>query len=74
VRAGIEVSSHDPLWNYADVSSHRELFLGYLPILSKDPHIRPKVVELPPKVVKRITFEGQITDINNNRLQEVVDK
>jgi hypothetical protein len=26
------------------------------------------VVELPPKVAKRITFEEQVTDININRL------
>ena len=30
VRAGIEVSNHDPLWNYVDVSSHHELFLDYI--------------------------------------------
>jgi DNA-directed RNA polymerase-5 subunit 1 len=42
-------------------------------ILSKDPYIEPKVVELPPEVAKRITFEEQVTDININRPQEVVD-
>jgi hypothetical protein len=35
---------------------------------------RANVVELPPKVVKRLAFEEQVTDININRLQEVVDK
>jgi DNA-directed RNA polymerase-5 subunit 1 len=48
-------------------------FLGYLThILSKDPYIGPKVVELPSEVAKRITFEEQVTDINFNRLQHVV--
>jgi DNA-directed RNA polymerase-5 subunit 1 len=42
-------------------------------ILSKDPYIGPKVVELPPEVAKRITFEEQVTNININRPQEVVD-
>jgi DNA-directed RNA polymerase-5 subunit 1 len=41
-------------------------------ILSKDPYIEPKVVELPPKVAKRITFEEQVTYININIPQEVV--
>jgi len=31
-RAGIEVSSYDPLLNYTDVLSSRELFLDYLSI------------------------------------------
>jgi hypothetical protein len=43
-------------------------------ILSKDPYIEPKVLELTPEVVKRITFEEHVTDINVNGLQEVVDK
>jgi DNA-directed RNA polymerase-5 subunit 1 len=43
-------------------------------ILSKDPYIGPKVVELPPEVAKRITFEEQVTDININRLRYVVAK
>ena len=30
VHVGIEVSNHDPLWNYTDVSSHHELFLDYI--------------------------------------------
>jgi DNA-directed RNA polymerase-5 subunit 1 len=42
-------------------------------ILSKDPYIEPKVVEVPPEVAKRITFEEQVTNININRPQEVVD-
>ena len=44
------------------------------PFLIEDPYIRPKVVELPFEVTKRITFEELVTDININRLQEVVDK
>jgi hypothetical protein len=36
--------------------------------------LNPKVVELPPEVAKRITFEEQVIDINVNGLQEVVDK
>jgi DNA-directed RNA polymerase-5 subunit 1 len=31
-------------------------------------------VEFPSKVAKRITFEEQVTDMNVNGLQEVVDK
>ena len=42
--------------------------------LIEDPYIRPKVVELPVEVTKRITFEELVTDININRLHEVVDK
>jgi DNA-directed RNA polymerase-5 subunit 1 len=45
-----------------------------LHILSEDPLIRPDVVGLPSKVAKRIAFEEQITNININRLQEMVDK
>ena len=47
------------------------------PYLIEDPihpYIRPKVVEFPFEVKKRITFEELVTDININRLQEVVDK
>jgi hypothetical protein len=74
-RAGIVVSSHDPLRNNINVLFSCELFLGYLShILSKYPYSGPKVVELPPEVAKRITFEEQVTDININGLQEVVDK
>jgi hypothetical protein len=51
------VSSHDPLQDNTDVLFSCELFLGYLPILSEDPYTRPVVVELPPEVAKRITFE-----------------
>jgi DNA-directed RNA polymerase-5 subunit 1 len=40
----------------------------------KDPYIEPKVVKLPSEVAKRITFKEQVTDININILQEVVDK
>jgi hypothetical protein len=29
-RAGIEVASHDPSWNYTNVLSSRDHFLGYL--------------------------------------------
>ena len=42
--------------------------------LIEDPYIRPKVVELPFEVTKRISFEELVTDINNNILQEVVNK
>jgi len=42
--------------------------------LIEDSYIRPKVVELPFEVTKRISFEELVTDINNNRLQEVVNK
>jgi DNA-directed RNA polymerase-5 subunit 1 len=38
-------------------------------ILSKDPYVGLNIVELPPEVAKRITFEEQVTDININRLQ-----
>ena len=34
----------------------------------------PTVVELPFEVTKRITFDELVTDININRLQEVVNK
>ena len=44
------------------------------PYLIEDPYIRPKVVELPVEVTIRITFEELVSDININRLQEVVDK
>ena len=30
VGTGIEISNHDPLWNYTDELSSHELFLGYL--------------------------------------------
>ena len=30
VRASIEVSNHDPLWNYTDVLFSHELLHGYL--------------------------------------------
>ena len=44
------------------------------PYLIEDRYIRPRVVELPFEVTKRIPFEELVTDININRLQEVVDK
>ena len=53
---------------------HVSLSLVISPYLIKDPYIRPKVVELPFEVTKRITFVELVTDININRLQEVVDK
>ena len=74
-RAGIGVSSHDPLQNCTDVLFSCELFLGYLSIsYQKINLLGPYVVELPPDVVWKITFEEHITGININRLQEVVDK
>ena len=65
VRAGIKVSSHDPLWNYTDELFSHGLFpwlslliLSEDPhILSEDPYIGPKVVKLPSEVAKKITFE-----------------
>ncbi|XP_066321217.1 DNA-directed RNA polymerase V subunit 1-like [Miscanthus floridulus] len=43
-------------------------------VLTGDPYIGLGVVGLPSEVAKRMTFEEQVTDININRLQEVVDK
>ncbi|GJN19018.1 hypothetical protein PR202_gb06248 [Eleusine coracana subsp. coracana] len=43
-------------------------------VLTGDPYIPVDVVGLPSEVAKKITFEEQVTDININRLQEVVDK
>ena len=43
-------------------------------VLTGDPYIGVDVIGLPSEVAKRITFEEQVTDININRLQEVVDK
>ncbi|XP_062218221.1 DNA-directed RNA polymerase V subunit 1-like [Phragmites australis] len=43
-------------------------------VLTGDPYIPVDVVGLPSEVAKRMTFEEQVTDININRLQEVVDK
>ncbi|KAG8069778.1 hypothetical protein GUJ93_ZPchr0006g43953 [Zizania palustris] len=43
-------------------------------VLTGDPYIGVDVVGLPSEVAKRITFEEQVTDININKLQEVVDK
>ena len=53
---------------------HMSSSLVISPYLIEDPYIRPKVVELPVEVTKRITFEEPVTDININRLQEVIDK
>jgi hypothetical protein len=33
VHAGIEVSSHDPLWNYTDILSSVDLSLGMISML-----------------------------------------
>ena len=52
---------------------HMSSSLVISPYLIEDPYIRLKVVELPVEVTKRITFEELVTDININRLQEVVD-
>jgi len=35
-RAGIEVSSHDPLQNYTDMLFSHELFLGYLSLSGQE--------------------------------------
>jgi hypothetical protein len=43
-------------------------------ISSEDPYLGTKAVELHSEVSKRITFEEQVTDININKLHEVVDK
>lgn len=43
-------------------------------VLTGDPYIGVDVIGLPSEVAKRITFEEQVTDINLNRLQEIVDK
>jgi hypothetical protein len=64
------VSSHDPLRDNINVLFSGGFFLGYLShTLSEDPYVGLSVVELSPKVAKRITFEEQVTDININRLQ-----
>jgi hypothetical protein len=52
-RAGIVVSSYDPLRNNINVLFSGEFFLGYLShTLSEDPYVGLKVVELPPKVAR----------------------
>ena len=58
VRAGIEVSSHDPLWNYTNELFSHELFpwLSLL-ILSEDLYIEPDTIGFPSGVIQRITFE-----------------
>ena len=40
----------------------------------EDLYIELDTIGLPSRVVQGITFEEQVTDINNNRLQEVVNK
>ena len=74
MRTGIEVSSHDPLPNCTDVLFHVSSSLVISLYLMENPYIRPKVVEIPFEIRKRISFEELVTDINNNRLQEVVNK
>jgi hypothetical protein len=57
-RAGIEVASHDPLWDKTDVLSSRDPSLGYLPIYYPKTHISDQSIEeLHSEVAKRITFE-----------------
>ena len=53
---------------------HVNSSLVIFPYLIEDTYIRPKVVKLPVEVTKRISLEELVTDININRLQEVVDK
>lgn len=43
-------------------------------VLTGDPYIDVDAVGLASEVAKRITLQEQVTDININRLQEVVDK
>ncbi|XP_006646896.1 DNA-directed RNA polymerase V subunit 1 [Oryza brachyantha] len=43
-------------------------------VLTGDPYIGVDMVGLPSEVAKRITFEEQVTNININKLQEIVDK
>ena len=70
-RAGIEVSSHDPLQNYTDMLFSLELFLGYLSLsLSRDQYVELDAIGLPSGVVQQLTFEEQVTNRNINRLQE----
>jgi hypothetical protein len=57
------------------VLSPRDPFLGYLPISYQKTYISDQIIEeLHSKVARRLTFEEQVTNININRLQEVVDK
>ena len=42
--------------------------------MSRDLYVELETIGLPSGVVQRITFEEQVTDINHNRLQEMVDK
>ena len=70
-RAGIKVSSHDPLQNCTDMLFSLELFLGYLSLsLSRDQYVELDAIGLPSGVVQRLTFEEQVTNRNINRLQE----
>ena len=39
-----------------------------------DLYVELDIIGLPSGVIQRITFEEQVTDININRLQEVVNK
>jgi hypothetical protein len=74
VRAGIKVSSHDPLPNCTDVLFSCELFLGYLSISYRRYIYQTESSRASFWSHKRITFVELVTDININRLQEVVDK
>ena len=75
MRAGIKVSSHDPLWNYTDELFSHGLFpwLSLLMLL-EDLYVEPDAIGLPSEVIQRITLEEQVTNISNSILQEVVDK
>ena len=42
--------------------------------MSRDLYVELEAIGLPSRVVQRITFEEQVTNINHNRLQEMVDK
>ena len=73
--AGIKVPSHDPLRTTSMCYFHMSSSLVISPyILLEDLYVEPDTIGLPSEVVQRITFEEQVTDKNNNRLQEMVDK
>jgi hypothetical protein len=67
-------------WKYACVNvlngdSHTWTCINWAVYIDQiDPFVEPKVVELPSELAKRVTFEEQVTDININRLQEVVNQ
>ena len=42
--------------------------------MSEDLYVEPDAIGLPSEVVQRITFEEQVTDMNINKLHEMVDK